>query len=368
MNPKPQKQVSPKVTAIVILTVLVAIQIWWWKGLIVKDEPIRGGGGGGGGSGAPAMVAIVGRKDVMVSTIAGDPASGDVDGPGYRSRLDGPLGLAIDAQGNLYVADSRNHKIKQVSPTGRVTTIAGDGTPGQKDGAALQAQFNTPSGVAVSADGTIFVADTGNSSLRIIKNGQVSTPAPGKQNLLLSVSSPPLYAVGAEGVYRIDAGGQASLLWKGAGILTGVQPVEKTLLTVAIPQEGAIITLNGATVTQTLKHIPIELQGNVAEQKDYSINHPLLLTPASGGWFVIDSGHSAVLFVAGGGAEVVAGKVQGKERFAGWADGDGHVATFGKLGGMVADRRGNLYVSDTSNNCIRKLVLPRDLGGRGVNP
>ncbi len=128
------------------------------------------------------------------------------------------------------------------------------------------------------------------------------------------------------------------------------------------------MTLNGTTVVRTLKHIPVDLQGTDAKQEDYSLHRPLLLSPAPGGWFVVDSEHSAVLFVAEGKAEVVAGKVQGKERFSGWSDGDGHVATFGQLGGMVADGRGNLYVSDTSNNCIRKLVLPRDLGGRGVNP
>src|SRR5205085_12540198 len=107
MTGKLQKQINPKIAALVILIVLVVVQWVWWRGLVYRPPGKPPGPGGGGGGGA-APKRIAGQKEVEVETFAGALDPGDTDGPGYGARLDSPTGLAIDAQGNLYVADTRN--------------------------------------------------------------------------------------------------------------------------------------------------------------------------------------------------------------------------------------------------------------------
>src|SRR6266850_2415248 len=87
-----------------------------------------------------------------------------------------PSGLAIETDGNLYVADTANNRIRKITPEGVISTVAGAGRPGHADGDAAVALFDTPCAVVVSADGILYVADTGNNQLRkITTTGQVST-------------------------------------------------------------------------------------------------------------------------------------------------------------------------------------------------
>lgn len=103
---------------------------------------------------------------------------GNLNGPGSVARFRAPKGLACDASGNLYVADSGNHSIRMVSPSGVVSTIAGNGTGGWSDGASSSAQFNLPGAVAVDSLGNVLVADTNNHCIRrITPAGTVTTIA-----------------------------------------------------------------------------------------------------------------------------------------------------------------------------------------------
>jgi len=102
----------------------------------------------------------------QVSTLAGAPEPGYEDGQGTAARFNFPSGIAVDTKGNLYVADTANHRVRKVTPESVVTTLAGNGTPGNADGPALQAQFRAPEGVAVDANGNVIVADTGNNRIR----------------------------------------------------------------------------------------------------------------------------------------------------------------------------------------------------------
>src|SRR5205085_9148173 len=89
-------------------------------------------------------------------------------------------GLALSSDGNLFVADTGNNRIRKITPEGQVSTIAGDGTAGYIDGPAAQARFNGPIGVTVDLHGNIYVADTYNDRIRLItKDGGVSTVADG---------------------------------------------------------------------------------------------------------------------------------------------------------------------------------------------
>jgi sugar lactone lactonase YvrE len=111
-----------------------------------------------------------------VTTVAGNGVAGWQDGPGGTARFNGPIGIALDARGRLLVSDTYNDRVRVISPTGEVTTLAGEGVPGLVDGPALAARFDTPTGLAVAADGAIFVADTGNELVRrLAPDGLVST-------------------------------------------------------------------------------------------------------------------------------------------------------------------------------------------------
>jgi sugar lactone lactonase YvrE len=118
-------------------------------------------------------------RDGAVTTLAGG-REGFADGSGPAAAFHTPSALARDAEGNLYVADTGNHAIRKVTPQGVVTTVAGTGEPGFRDGPAAQAQFDGPIGVAVDGRGRIYVADTYNDRIRLIeRDGQVTTLAGG---------------------------------------------------------------------------------------------------------------------------------------------------------------------------------------------
>ncbi|MBM3269064.1 MAG: hypothetical protein FJZ01_15600 [Candidatus Sericytochromatia bacterium] len=111
-----------------------------------------------------------------VTTLAGDGTAGFADGQGTAARLNNPRRLAVDAAGTVYVADAENHRIRKISPGGDVTTLAGEGTAGFLDGQGSAARFNWPEGIEVDGAGVVFVADSANHRIRkIAPGGTVST-------------------------------------------------------------------------------------------------------------------------------------------------------------------------------------------------
>jgi len=113
-----------------------------------------------------------------VSTIAGSGIRGFKDGAASEAEFDGPVGVAVDKNGNIFVADAYNDRIRKITTDGNVITVAGAGTPGFQDGDAASALFDTPSGVAVDKEGNAFIADTGNGAIRkITPQGEVATIA-----------------------------------------------------------------------------------------------------------------------------------------------------------------------------------------------
>ena len=146
---------------------------------------------GESGFGTPGLEVAEPREiprveGVHIEVFAGRPGSNGTgvprfaDGPARDALLDRPWGMALDAAGNVVVADSGNHAIRRVAPDGTVTTIAGGNGEGVRDGSCGEARFAEPQGVAVDEDGFIFVADAnGNRIRRISPDCTVTTVAGG---------------------------------------------------------------------------------------------------------------------------------------------------------------------------------------------
>jgi len=125
-------------------------------------------------------------SDGAVSTIAGGAGagfSGD-NGPAASAQLSGPAGIAVDTAGNIYFADANNQRVREISK-GIISTVAGNGTPGFSgdNGPATNAQLNLsplqmmPSGIALDASGNLYIADTANQRIRKVSNGTIRTVA-----------------------------------------------------------------------------------------------------------------------------------------------------------------------------------------------
>ncbi|WP_426670785.1 hypothetical protein ACPPVU_06040 [Mucilaginibacter sp. McL0603] len=114
----------------------------------------------------------------LVTTLAGNNFGGFQNGAGANAEFNAPYGVAVDAAGNVYVADSGNSLIRKITASGLVSTFAGNGTTGYADGSSTAASFNHPCGVAVDGAGNVYVADSGNHMIRkITPSGLVTTLA-----------------------------------------------------------------------------------------------------------------------------------------------------------------------------------------------
>jgi len=273
----------------------------------------------------------------VVTTFAGSPGnSGSVDGTGGAARFNNPQGLQLDAAGNLYVADRGNHTIRKITPTGTVSTLAGSaGNSGSADGTGNAARFNAPGDVSVDAGGNVFVADTGNQTIRKISPaGTVSTLAgavlsPGTTDGLGSAArfnSPEALMVDAADIaYVADTGNNAIRQVSADGrVGPFAGPIGGT--------SGAADSTNGASRFGELFGVTASPSGDV-----YLADH---------------DNHTIRKFIPDGTVSTFAGKAG----IAGSANGTGGSASFNLPSGVTRDSTGNLFVADTGNQTIRKIT------------
>jgi len=123
-----------------------------------------------------------------VSTVAGRASMGSEEGAAGVARFSGPTGIARDADGNFYVTDSGNHTIRRITPKGKVKIVYGKpGRAGATDATGGAARFNNPRGIVIDSKGVIYVADTGNRTIRKITPDRVVTTLAGNTNGFLPV-------------------------------------------------------------------------------------------------------------------------------------------------------------------------------------
>ncbi len=166
----------------------------------------------------------------VVTTLAGAAASGFVDADGTAARFNSPQGLAVDNQGNVYVADTGNNRIRKITPAGTVSTLAGSGTGGFANGTGTAAQFDSPSDVSVDVAGVVYVSDWLNNRIRKITPAGVVTTLAGSgvggfadgSGVAAQFFYPISLAIGADGsLYSGDEGGRIRKI-SSAGVVTTI--------------------------------------------------------------------------------------------------------------------------------------------------
>lgn len=258
-----------------------------------------------------------------VTTIAGG-AEGYADGAGASASFSTPSGLALDRDGNIYVADTGNNRIRKLAPDGTVSTIAGSGAAGFRDGSAHDAQFDAPLGVAVDTQKNVYVADTYNDRIRVISpSGEVKT---------LAGAGTPGYADGDAGSARFDTPCGVAVMPNGVLVVADTGNGRLRRITPA----GQVTTVNLRSPDQT----PVELSSPVGLAATHD-NFIYVTEQERGRVWQIAPDDTARL-VAGVGS--------------GFAGGDGQSVRFNQPAGVAVDRAGALYVADTANYVVRKIV------------
>ncbi|MFY0599644.1 MAG: cadherin domain-containing protein [Cyclobacteriaceae bacterium] len=268
-----------------------------------------------------------------VTTLAGvAEVSGSADGQGTAASFFNPTGVAVDIQGNVFVADAFNHLIRKIDPSGNVTTLAGSGTRGSSNGQGTAASFFNPTGVAVDIQGNVFVVENGNHLIRKIDpSGNVTT----------------LAGAGSEG--SADGQGTAASFFNPFGIAVDSQgnvfvAEELNHLIRKIDPSGNVTTLAGTAGTVG----SADGQGTAA-----SFNSPAGVTVDSqGNVFVADFDNHLIRKIDPSGNVTT---FAGKAGIVGSADGQGTAASFNSPAGVTVDSQGNVLVVENGNHLIRKI-------------
>jgi len=273
-----------------------------------------------------------------ITTIAGTGApgySGD-NGPATGAQLAYQLGIAVSPAGELYIADSFNHRVRKVALNGIITTVAGTGSPGYSGdgGPATSAQVNNINGVALDFDGTLYIADYGNYRIRKVVNGIITTVA----------------GTGVSG-YSGDRGqaasAQISTTWgmalDGTGNLYFSDYLNHRIRKVS---NGIITTVAGSGAYGAAGDGGLALSAQLAYPTGLAVD-------PTGNFYLVDSDNYSIRKVSSSGViNTIAGN--GTPGYSG-DGGRGTAAQLGISWGMVLDQGGNLFFADSGNNAIRVL-------------
>lgn len=269
----------------------------------------------------PSSTTTVANSAVTVTTLAGNGDEGYVDAVGSAARFKNPVAIACDKNDNIYVVDLNNGRIRFVSPTGSVTTLAGSGTAGVADGVGTNAKFYLTSSVHVTRDvaGNLLLTEntpTGTDIRQITPTGVVST----LHSVPLGIGTPlGFYGLvgAANGDVYISDGSAIRLLRNGV---------------LSVYAGGTRGYANGTLSTA-------------------QFNNPNGLTFDADGNLYVGDENACIRKITPAG---VVSLLAGQPGALGTANGKGSAATFTNITSLVADRQGNLYVAD--NTLIRRVT------------
>lgn len=261
-----------------------------------------------------------------VSTLAGS-SQGYSNGTGTAAQFNNPYGVATDINGNVYVADHQNHKIRKITPNGVVTTLAGS-TQGSNDGLASSAQFYFPNAIAINSLGEVFVADTNNHKIRKISTTGIVTTFAGST------------------FGFADGTGTNAKFYAPLGI--AIDSNNNLFVTDSynykvrkITPSGVVTTFAGSTIGYT------DATGTAAQ-----FDRPMgIAIDTNGNLYLADANNKKIRKITSSG---VVSTLAGSN--SGYSDGLGSTAQFANPLGVATDLQGNVYVADMDNQAIRKIT------------
>lgn len=265
--------------------------------------------------------------DGTVSTLAGSGVYGYKDGKGAAAQFRSPGKMVCDSQGNVYVIDDGS-RIRKITPAGDVTSVAGNGSCGSADGPVASASFCGLGGIAISSTGDLYICDSNNNRIRKISGGQVTTVAGSKEGYADGAGSVALFK--SPNAIAIDSKdnlyvGQTNLLRK-------------------ITPQGVVSTFVGSS---TGFSGPVQGTGAAV-----ILGSPFgLATDASDNIYVADFTYSLIWKITPAGvATIITGGGDGYKE-------GGRSAQFYSPSDIGRDILGNFYVTDYNNYVIRKIVI-----------
>jgi len=282
-----------------------------------------------------------------VTTLAGSTAYGFANGTGTAARFWGPIDLVCDGNDNLYVVDGVNNQIRKiVISTAVVTTFAGSTTAGSIDGTGVGARFKNPAGIAYDGSDNLYISDAGNNRIRkiVISTGVVTT-------LAGSTTAGSIDGTGSAARFSNPSG----IGYDGVGNLYvadyGNHKIRKVVLST-----GVVTTIAGSTTAGFNNGIGVAARFNLPCDVESDLN---------GNLYVADGYNNQIrkIVISTGEVTTFAGSIT-----AGAVDGVALSARFNFPTGLIWDGNGNLYVSDETNNQIRKITLPVGIDEYSILP
>lgn len=261
-----------------------------------------------------------------VSVYAGDGNAGLTNGPAAKAEFYAPQSLAIDNQGNIFVADIGNNVIREITAAGVVSTYAGNGIHGYLNGAALSAEFRNPQGLCVDASENMYVADRGNNVIRKVSSAGKVTGYAGYYGV-----GPGLYNSATDSIALFNTPNSVAVDSKG-----NVYVADSKNSCIRKVSSAGVSTLIGGSVQTTLIGTPTYV---TVDAKDN-----LFIVDNTGRIIEFNMSNSVVYILAG------------SSNTAGYKDGTGASAQFNDPESVAVDKQGNVYVADEGNNVIRKIV------------
>ena len=289
-------------------------------------------------------IRMVRHADNIISTIAGNPNStfyGD-SGPATAASLNTPHGVVPDSLGNIYISDTKNMRIRKVDMSGIIITVAGDGTigydPAQNGGSAVAAKLNYPYGISVDPDGNPLIADSNNHRIRKIDStaGTITT-------------------IAGDGNATYAGDGNDAIL---ASLNNPLHVATDSAGNIYIADAGnhrvRMISASSGTITTFAGNGNAAYSGDGEDARSASLNNPTAVAlDASGNLYIADAGNNVIRKVdTTGTISTLAGN--GSWGYSG-DGGDPRDATFATPFGVAVDPAGTIYIADFYNSRIRKI-------------